>query len=345
MTDSFGCAFKKLSAIVAKRIGLATVVAAIAVGTIASLDAHAKRLGGGRSVGRQSQMVHPSQNAPSSPRNPAQQQPMQQSAQPSQAQRAQQSPSPQPAPAASPRSRWLGPIAGLAAGLGIAALLSHFGLGAAFAGAMANIIVIALLAMIGIWLVRKLMSRGRRAPSPAYGTAGTATGASPLGSRPFGESRMQAGADEGFGRPAGGAVWSGPGQSAGMAATLPAGFDAATFLHHAKLNFARLQAAWDAGNLAEIRDLTTPEMLTELKRDIDARGRETNRTDVVQLNAELLGVEDRGTEYLASVRFSGLIRESAGAPAEPFSEVWNLTKSARAGEGWLLAGIQQSALH
>ncbi|MEX3956610.1 TIM44-like domain-containing protein [Trinickia sp. EG282A] len=345
MTGSHSCAFNKLSKTLGKRIGSAVVVAVIAASTIASLDAHAKRLGGGRSVGRQAQMLQPSQNAPSSPRNPAQQQPMQQSAQPSQAQRAQQSPSPQPAPAASPRSRWLGPIAGLAAGLGIAALLSHFGLGSAFAGAMANIIVIALLAMIGIWLVRKLVSRGRRAPSPAYGAAGAATGATPFGSRPFGENRMQAGSDDAFGRRAGGAAWSGAGQSAGTAATLPAGFDEGTFLHHAKLNFARLQAAWDAGNVAEIRDLTTPEMFSELKRDIDARGRETNRTDVVQLNAELLGVEDRGPEYLASVRFSGLIRESAGAPAEPFSEVWNLTKSARAGEGWLLAGIQQSAPH
>jgi predicted lipid-binding transport protein (Tim44 family) len=290
-------------------------------------------------------MAQPSQNAPSSPRNPAQQQPMQQSAQPSQAQRAQQSPSPQPAPAASPRSRWLGPIAGLAAGLGIAALLSHFGLGEAFAGAMANIIVIALLAMIGIWLVRKLMARGRRASSPAYGTAGVATGATPLGSRPFGENRMQAGGHEAFGRATGATAWSGAGQSERIAAALPAGFDEGTFLHHAKLNFARLQAAWDAGNVAEIRDLTTPEMFTELKRDIDARGRETNRTDVVQLNAELLGVEDRGTEYLASVRFNGLIRESSSAPAEPFSEVWNLTKAAHTGEGWLLAGIQQDALH
>ena len=79
--------------------------------------------------------------------------------------------------------------------------------------------------------------------------------------------------------------------------------------------------------------------------DLDSRGGESNRTDVVQLNAELLGVEDRGTEYLASVRFSGLIRESAGASAEPFSEIWNLSKAVRKGEGWLLAGIQQSALH
>ncbi len=343
MTDSQRCSFRMLSMPWVKRIGTAAVVAVVALSTIASLDAHAKRLGGGRSFGRQSQTLQAPQNSPSSPRTPAQQQPMQQSAQPSQAQRAQQPPAAQPAPPASPRSRWLGPIAGLAAGLGIAALLSHFGLGEAFAGAMANVIIIALIVMVGIWLVRKLFGRGRRESPPAYGAAGATPGGATLGSRPsFGESRMQAGGYDAFGRT--GSAWSGAGQASDMAA-LPAGFDAGTFLHHAKLSFARLQAAWDAGNLADIRDLTTPEMFAELKRDIDARGRETNRTDVVQLNADLLGVEDRGSEYFASVRFSGLIRESAGAPAEPFSEVWNLSKVVRSDEGWLLAGIQQDVLH
>jgi predicted lipid-binding transport protein (Tim44 family) len=95
------------------------------------------------------------------------------------------------------------------------------------------------------------------------------------------------------------------------------------------------------GNIADIREFTTPEMFAEVKVDLDSRGAESNLTDVVQLNAELLGVEDHGSEYVASVRFSGLMRESSGAPAAPFVEIWNLSKSTRAGEGWLLAGIQQ----
>src|ERR1700688_4739829 len=136
MADLFPKPCEILSKSLAKRIGVAAVVAVIAASSLASLDAHAKRLGGGRTVGRPTQTT---QNAPASPGQPAQQ-----SAQPSQAQRA------APAPSPSPRSRRLGPIAGLAAGLGIAALLSHFGLGGAFAGAMANVIVIALLAIAGI---------------------------------------------------------------------------------------------------------------------------------------------------------------------------------------------------
>jgi predicted lipid-binding transport protein (Tim44 family) len=336
MDDSLPSPFIKLSRSLAKRIGLAAVVAVIAASTVASLDAHAKRLGGGRSVGRQTQTM---QNAPASPRPPAQQ-PTQQSAQPSQAQRAQ--PAPNAAPAPSPRSRWLGPIAGLAAGLGIAALLSHFGLGGAFASALANIIVIGLLVVAGIWLFRKLTSRGRRHTEPAYGAAGAGgmAGNGPFDSRRFGENRMQAGGYDALG-----GAPSTSGQAPGTAAALPAGFDAETFLRHAKTNFVRLQAAWDEGNLAEIREFTTPEMFGELKADIDARRGQPNRTDVVQLNAELLGVEDRGAEYVASVRFSGLIRESDGASAEPFSETWILSKPARNGAGWVLAGIEQGALH
>jgi predicted lipid-binding transport protein (Tim44 family) len=105
--------------------------------------------------------------------------------------------------------------------------------------------------------------------------------------------------------------------------------------------FVRLQDAWDRGNVNDIREFTTPEMFAEVKLDVDARGSTPNRTDVVQLNADLLGVEDRAGEYLASVRFHGLIRESEGAAAEPFVEIWNLSKQKAGNEGWLLAGIQQ----
>jgi len=332
MADPHPVASKHLSKSLARRVGSVAMVAALAVSTIASLDAEAKRLGGGRTIGRQSQTT---QTAPSTATQSSAQSSGMQSTQPSAAARTPSSPA-QPAPA-SARSRWLGPIAGLAAGLGIAALLSHFGLGGAFASMMANVIVIALLAMAGIWIVRKLTSR-RREPAPAYGGAAAGAGGAPL--RGFDVSRIQAAEPA-----ASGGAMPAAAMGGATSAALPAGFDAENFLRHAKVNFVRLQAAWDEGNLADIREFTTPEMFAELKVDIDSRGRERDQTDVVQLNAELLGVEDRGSEYLASVRFSGLIRESAGESAGPFSEVWNLSKSARTGEGWLLAGIQQTTHH
>jgi predicted lipid-binding transport protein (Tim44 family) len=345
MKDSISVSSKKLSRPLAKRIWTLTVASFIAVSTVAALDAEAKRMGGGRSVGRQSQTV---QN-PATP--PAQQpnQSMQQSGQPAQAQRAQPGQTPQSAAAAAPsRSRWLGPIAGLAAGLGIAALLSHFGLGEAFAGAMANMIVIALLAVIGIWVIRKLMSLRRRNNTPAYGAAGMGMGTQSGSNANLNTGDTWRTADSHFSSApsaADAAHAGGTGGTASQAMALPEGFDADAFLRSAKVNFVRLQAAWDDGNLADIREFTTPEMFAEVKIDLDARGNEPNQTEVVQLDAELVELEDRGNEYFASVRFGGLIRESAGVAAQPFKEVWNLTKAVRTGEGWLLAGIQQEAAH
>ncbi|KAG8149554.1 Tim44 domain-containing protein [Burkholderia catarinensis] len=329
----------------ARRVGTLLMVGLLTAGTFASLDAEARRVGGGRSIGRQNSTVTQRQATP-----PAQQ-PMQQAA-PSQAQRANPA---APAPAAQPnRSRWLGPIAGLAAGLGIAALLSHFGLGEAFAGMMSNIIVIALLAMVGIWLVRKFMNR-RRTQEPAYSVGGSAS-ASSSASGGYSQSPSfqqnstgsnYAGSGSSYANEAQG-VFGGGAAAAGAAAAaaplqVPAGFDTEAFLRSSKVYFVRLQAAWDQGNLADIREFTTPEMFAEIKIDLDSRGNESNQTDVVQLDAELVAIEDRGIEQSASVRFHGLIRESASASAAPFDEVWNLSKSGS--QGWLLAGIQQINTH
>ena len=137
------------------------------------------------------------------------------------------------------------------------------------------------------------------------------------------------------------------GAAAGAAAAesfgVPAGFDTEGFLRSAKVYFNRLQAAWDKGDQADINEFTTPQMFAEIKMDLEERGKSTNRTDVVQLDAELLGIEQSTSEYMASVRFSGLIREAEGAAAEPFNEVWNLTKPVTGNGGWVLAGIQQLA--
>ena len=337
MADSHSHPSKQLSWRFSKRIRLFTVATMIVAGTAVTLDAEARRMGGGRSIGRQSQTMQRENVQPAQPfgQPGRSSQAATQPATGAQAQRAQGAPA---APAAAPsRSRWLGPIAGLAAGLGIAALLSHFGLGGAFASAMANMIVVALLAMIGVWLVRKLLSLRHKRDTPALAAAG---GVSPTGREAFGGGRDTS------------ATWATSASSAGAsgasAGTAPAGFarpadfDEADFLHHAKVNFVRLQAAWDAGNLADIRAFTTPEMFAELKLELDARAGGRNVTDVVQLHAELVDLAEDAFEYRASVRYTGLIREAEGEAAQPFGEIWQLNKPKRGGDGWLLAGIEQS---
>jgi predicted lipid-binding transport protein (Tim44 family) len=230
-----------------------------------------------------------------------------------------------------PRNRWLGPIAGIAAGLGIAALLSHFGMGGAFGEGLGNVLVIVLLVVAAVFVWRMLRgSRGGGRMEPAYGTADT--GGAGGGTGPVSAYTPVTGAA----MPGSVAALSTPAGVSGV----PADFDVAGFLRNAKVYFIRLQAAWDAKNLDDIREFTTPEVFAEIKMQIDEEKGAQNRTEIVTQDAELLGIDTTAADYLASVRFTGTIRENNGA-VEPFVEVWNFTKPKDGRTGWLLAGIQQ----
>ena len=134
--------------------------------------------------------------------------------------------------------------------------------------------------------------------------------------------------------------------SAGAGATaalcnIPAGFDVEGFLRQAKLNFVRLQAANDRGDMEDIRQFTAPELFAEIKMQYEERGAKTQETDVQQLDADMLEVVTEGTNHVASVRFHGQIREDNAAP-EAFVEIWHLAKPIDGSRGWTIAGIQQA---
>ncbi len=166
-------------------------------------------------------------------------------------------------------------------------------------------------------------SSASRFDQPAY--AGMSNTATPeIGSRIDPQPMQSAAA------PVSAATWS-----------IPADFDVPAFLRNSKTYFIRLQAAWDKADINDLREFTTPEMYAELKLEIQERGTTANVTDVVSIDAELLGIENTGNDHLASVKFTGMIKEAQNAPAEPFTEVWNLTKPVNGQGGWVLAGIQQ----
>lgn len=129
-----------------------------------------------------------------------------------------------------------------------------------------------------------------------------------------------------------------PVQGVGGGLQAPAGFDAQAFLRGAKTNFIKLQLANDARAMDEIREFTTDDMFAELVRE---RGEAAQQTDIVSLDAQLLEVATEEGKHWASVRFSGLARESSGSEPAPFAEVWHLAKPTDGSTGWLLAGIQQ----
>lgn len=118
---------------------------------------------------------------------------------------------------------------------------------------------------------------------------------------------------------------------------LPEGFDHDTLLADLRRQFITLQAAWDGRAVELLRALTTPEMLSELCTQLPDCDGAPNRTEVITLHARLLGFEDVGSAYLASVEFSGIIRESDEAGAAPFRELWMLARAKHEAEGWRLA--------
>jgi predicted lipid-binding transport protein (Tim44 family) len=294
-----------------KKLMMAILVAIIAV-TVGVSSAQAKRLGGGGSFGKQSQSAR---QAP---------------AQSSQAANTAKPAAPAATPPASP---WRGILGGALLGLGLGALLSHFGMGGAMASMISTILMIALLAFAAMFIYRMLRKRSAdQAAQPAW------AGASSTAGYPSGiDSRVEPAQRT--------ALQSEPAASglAPVSPRIPDGFDSPAFLRHAKTYFIRLQAAWDKADIGDIREFTTPEMFAEIRLQVQERGAAANHTDVVSLEAELLGVETSADEHLASVRFSGMIKESEQAPAEPFTEIWNLSKPVAGSGGWLLAGIQQSA--
>lgn len=292
----------------------------LAIGlTFSTNDAEARRLGGGMSSGMQRGSGIMQRSAPT----PAPGQNLSQAARPAPGAASGAASGAAPAPAG--MSRWLGPLAGIAAGVGIASLFSHFGMGG-MGGGMGSLLMM-LLVGGGIFLVvRMLMQRGAQsqpAPQPQYaGSNG-------------GPARF-----EPYVVPQNGAAPPTAAASAGSI-NVPAGFDVDGFLRQAKLNFVRLQAANDAGNMEDIRAFTTPEMFAEVQLEYQERGRTNQQTDVVQLNAALLDLTTEGARQIASVRFYGSLRENTAAAPEDFDEVWHLSRPADASSGWIIAGIQQ----
>jgi predicted lipid-binding transport protein (Tim44 family) len=317
-------------------LGLALVLA------LSGFNAEAaRRLGGGKSVGKQSSNVTQREAAPAAPGAPAQ--------------NAVAAPKPAPAaaptPSAAPKRPWGAMLGGLAAGLGLAWLAHSLGMGEAFG----NILMFGLLAL-GIMMAVGWFMRSRRpAPSQnaspfAFQGAGNVPAATPqpyrpenvgndASARPFERSNAmpldigaQSGSMIGFAL-MGSQSWG-----------VPAGFDSEGFLKAAKANFVTLQAAWDRSDIASLRAMMTDSMLGEIQAQLAERekltGSTPNLTEVVMIEAHLLGIEELADEYMASVEFSGMIKEEPSAGPAPFREVWNMTKGKTGGSGWLVAGVQ-----
>ncbi|MBC7779529.1 MAG: Tim44 domain-containing protein [Proteobacteria bacterium] len=271
----------------------------------ASFDVEAKkRFGGGSNVGNQREAIQPGK--PSAP---------------SQAQGQPTPGSPAAAAAAGTAGRsmpgWMGPVAGLVAG----GLLGAMFFGGAFNGLnFGDFFMFAALAAIGFMVFR--MIRARAQPPASY--------------------RMSNGqmAPASLPPSAGGPAM--PVSQAVADGRIPADFDVQGFVKHAKTSFIRLQAANDAKDLGDVRDYTTPQVYAAIAMQMQERGDAAQRTEVVSIDAQLMSVVTEGDKMIASVRFTGLIREDDAMNPEPVDEVWHVEKALNErNSSWLIAGIQQ----
>ncbi len=284
-------------------------------------DVDAKsRLGGGKSTGMQKQNIQkdapkaPAQNAvaPAAASNPA-----------------------TPAAAPSGMSRWMGPLAGLAAG----GLLASLFMGGGFSGLkMMDILLFAGLAFGAFMLFRMFMQK-KAMQNAGGGNAPMQYSANSPAPAPMERSGLSSGAPEIGSKLMGG---SGAAPTAPVDTRIPADFDVPGFERQARFAFIRLQAANDAKDTNDIRDFTTPEMYAELSLQIQERGDVAQKTEIVSLSVTVLEVTTENQRAVASVRYTGEIREVVGGPAEAFDEIWHVSKRLDdAKSTWLLAGIQQ----
>ena len=287
--------------------------------TVATTDTEAARLGGGGSAGRQSTNV-------TAQRPSATSSGMQRSATPAPSAAA---PAAAAAAARPGGSRWLGPLAGIAAGLGIGALLSHFGMG----GAMGDFLTLLLLGVAVYFAVSFLLRMFRGSAAPA-----ALQGAGSREPQPVSSIMRESAQPQAATRHVPSEFGSGGAQDQDPSWFIPSDFDANRFLQEAKQQFVAIQKVWDSGDIQQLRNFLTDDLLVELQGQLTGRAG-VNQTEVVLLNAELLGIEKVTDGHLASVRFSGMLREQPGTEAFRFEEVWTLFKPAQG--GWLLAGIQQ----
>ena len=290
---------------------LAIVLALLAVTLLTMPSAEAKRLGGGSNLGKQYSTPSPSAST--------------------QQARSIHTPANQPSAVAKPpratgSSRWLGPLAGLAAG----GLLASLFFGDAFEGfQVMDFLLIAVVVIVSIFLFRMLHRRTIPTPATASAAPGRLGGGqvSPAYAR-----QSHNAASVGIVSPQ---VPSNENQA-------PSWFDIRTFTFGAKNHFLRLQAAWDKADFNDIREYTTPELFNELQRERQSLGSGPQFTEVVTLNVSLSGLRREDNHLVVSLEFSGLISEGQQGPANPFHEIWHIQHAWSSPDGdWFIAGIQQ----
>lgn len=280
---------------------------ALCIGLTMAIDANAaKRFGGGKSSGA-APTHQTSQMAPSSAAG-------------STAATAGAAGAAGAATKASGASRWLGPLAGIAAG----GLLASMFMGDGFQGMQIfDILIMAVIA----FLVFRFIAARRRKQQEQFAPAGHA----PMQREVFNQ------------QPAGGSIFGGAAAPvARPVINAPAWFNEQRFIEAARSHFMSLQQHWDANEMDKIAEFVTPQLLEFLKRERTELGDGYQSTHIENLQVQLDGVDDRADKTIATLTFIGVSKDSRFDQGEAFSESWNMERAQGENQPWLVAGIRQN---
>ena len=247
-------------------------------------------------------------------------------------------------------------MGGVAAGLGISWLMHSMGLGSQGWGGsgldeILGAVLITLLGVVLVLVVRAKFMSHRRRDNRFFSNSASRAETTGTPTNPFEFSNYKA---KNVGNDSSARPWEGDGASSVTGGYtpdamphytgVPTGFDVKAFVNTAKQVFMTLQEAWDRSDMRTLHSMLTDQMLEEIKSQLVERERHasgvSSQTDVVTLQAELLGVSESQTEFTASVEFSGLIREDPTQGPSPFREVWSLCRPKDGATGWLVSGVQ-----
>lgn len=278
-----------------------SIALALCLGLTLSLDASAgKRMGGGKSFGSAPTHQTRQADAPTSV------------AQPAAAGTAATAAAGRAAPAASGASRWLGPLAGIAAG----GLLAAMFMGDGFEGI--QFLDILLLGLIAFVIFKLFAMRRQAQAQPAM--AG-------------GMQRQM---------PQQAPIFGGASTSAAATINAPAWFDEQRFIEAGRTHFLALQQHWDAAEMDKIAEFVTPQMLSFLKEERASLGDAYQSTYIDDLSVQLDGIDELADKTVATLTFRGVAKTSRFDQGESFSESWRMERGNGENQPWLVAGIRQN---
>ncbi|MDI9335674.1 MAG: TIM44-like domain-containing protein [Gammaproteobacteria bacterium] len=301
------------------------------------LPASAKRLGGGKNLGTPSP-TNSSVQRTAPPTNPATTNP---TTNPSAA----ANPAANVAGSAAKKSLLGGLLGGLVAGAALAWLAHSLGIGEGLLQALLfGVLILLAVAVIRAFLMRRAQTKASNLgtdPNYAFSGASYGTSSRPVSvdsQNPAYKADLNPSPSSSLNPSASLNTSPSPSPS-----SLSSELNVPAFLENAKIHFRKLQKAWDIADINQLKDLLSEVMLAEIQFQIEERNGKANHTEILELHAEFVGIDDFGNNYVASVRFSGIIVEEVAEGPKQFSEVWTMTKPRSGETGWLVSGIQNES--